>query len=76
MNDGTNHSVFPNPLGTENPETADNAIPQPLLDEKHFQNVLITKEGEPDCIPLSNIINLKSKKRMLYFPMSQWTLGN
>ena len=37
-NDGTNHPVFPNPLGTENPETANNTIPQPLLDEKQIQN--------------------------------------
>ena len=44
-------------------------IPQSLLDEKQFQNILITKDGEPDCIPLSTSINLKCKKRMLYFPM-------
>ena len=36
MNDGTNHPVFPNPLGTENPESANDAIPQLLLDEKQF----------------------------------------
>ena len=59
MNDGTNHPVFPNPLGTENPETANNAILQSLLDEKQFLNVLTTKEGEPDCIPVSTNINLK-----------------
>ena len=69
MNDGTNHPVFPNPLGTENPENSDGITPQSLLDEKQFQNVLITREGEPDCIPLSTNINLKCKKRMLYFPM-------
>ena len=69
MNDGTNHPVFPNPLGTENPENTAESIPQSLLDEKQFQNVLITKDGEPDCIPLSTNINLKCKKRMLYFPM-------
>ena len=69
MNDGTNHPVFPNPLGTENPENSSEPIPQSLLDEKQFQNVLITKDGEPDCIPLSTNINLKCKKRMLYFPM-------
>ena len=69
MNDGTNHPVFPNPLGTENPETTAESIPQSLLDEKQFQNVLITKDGEPDCIPLSTNINLKCKKHMLYFPM-------
>ena len=69
MNDGTNHQVFPNPLGTENPENNTESIPQSLLDEKQFQNVLITKDGEPDCIPLSTNINLKWKTRMLYFPM-------
>ena len=47
--------------------------PQSLLDEKQFQNVLITKDGEPDCIPLSTNIDLKCKKRGC---TSQWTLGN
>ena len=69
MNDGTNHPVLPNPLGTETNEASTEPIPQSLLDEKQFQNILITKEGEPDCIPLSTSINLKCKKRMLYFPM-------
>ena len=71
MNDGTNHPVFPNPLGTENLENSADSIPQSLLDEKQFQNVLITKDGEPDCIPN---INLKCKKRMLYFPMNSGEL--
>ena len=77
MNDGTNHPVFPNPLGTEDAETGAEPIPQSLLDEKQFQNILITKEGELDCVPLSTTIKLKSKnkKRMLYFPIP-WTLGN
>ena len=48
MNDGTNNPVFPNPLRTEDPETASGPNPQSLLDEKQFQNVLISKEGEPD----------------------------
>ena len=69
MNDGTNHPVFPNPLGTETHDSNAETIPQSLLDEKQFQNVLITRDGEPDCIPLSTNINLKCKKRMLYFPM-------
>ena len=69
MIDGTNHPVFPNPLGTENTETCAEPISQSLLDEKQFQNILITKDGEPDCIPLSTTINLKCKKRMLCFPM-------
>ena len=69
MNDGTNHPVFPNPLGTETHDSKVEPTPQSLLDEKQFQNVLITRDGEPDCIPLSTNINLKCKKRMLYFPM-------
>ena len=69
MNDGTNHPVFPNPLGTENTENSGEITPQSLLDEKQFQNLLITRDGEPDCIPLSTNINLKCKKRMLCFPM-------
>ena len=58
MNDGTNLPVFPNPLGTENPETTNEANPQSLLDEKQFQNVLITKDSGPVRIPLSTNINL------------------
>ena len=61
MNDGTNHPVFPNPLGTENIENCAESIPQSLLDERQFLNVLITKNGEPDCIPLSTNINLKTQ---------------
>ena len=45
MNDGTNHPVFPNPLGTENTENSGEITPQSLLDEKQFQNVLITRDG-------------------------------
>ena len=69
MNDRTNHPLFPNPLGTENTENSAESIPQSLLDEKPFQIVLITKDGEPDCISLSTNINFKCKKRMLCFPM-------
>ena len=69
MNDGTNNPVFSNPLITETLETFDTTTTQSLLNEKQFQNVLITKQGEPDCIPLSTNINLKCNKRMLYFPM-------
>ena len=39
------------------------------MDEIQFQIILVTKEGEHECIPLSTKINLKSKKRMLWFPM-------
>ena len=42
--------------------------PQSLLGVTKFQNVLITKAGKPDSIPFSTNINLKCKKRMLYFP--------
>ena len=56
-------------MGTETLENSTGSIPQSLLDEKQLQNVLFTKHGEPDCIPLSTNINLKCKKRMLYFPM-------
>ena len=70
MNDGTNHPVFPNPPLIDNPETTTETTPQKsLLDEKPFQNVLITKNCEPDCIPLSTNINFKCKKHMLYFAM-------
>ena len=69
MIDGTNNPVFPNPLGTENNEKSAESIPKLLPYEKPFQKVLITEDGEPDCIPLSTNINLECKKRMLYFPM-------
>ena len=69
MNDSTNQPVFPNPLGTENTENRAESIPQSLLDEKPFPIVLITKNDEPDCTPLSTNLNLKCKKRMLCFPM-------
>ena len=69
MNNGTNHPVLPKPLGTENNKNYAEQTPQSLLDEKQFQNVLITKDGEPNCIPLSTNINLKCEKRMLFFPI-------
>ena len=65
MNDGTTQPVFSNPLGTENNEFTRDTAPQSLSDEKQFQNILVTKESEPDCIPLSTNINLKCKKSML-----------
>ena len=69
MNGDTNTPVFPNHFGTENTEYSCESIAQSLLDEKPFKIVLNTKDGEPDCIPLSTNINLKCKKRMLCFPM-------
>ena len=59
MNDGTNHTVFPNPLGMKNTDNCAESIPQSILDETQFQNVLITKEGEPHCIPLLTNISPK-----------------
>ena len=35
----------------------------------------ITKDVEPDCIPLSTNVNLKCNKRMLYFPIDFWELN-
>ena len=70
MNGGPNQPVFLNPLGTENLETTNKATPQSLSDEKQFQKVLFTKDGEPDCKPLSTNTNLNCKKCMLYFPMN------
>ena len=34
-----------------------------------FVNTLITRTGEPDCVPLTTNLGLKYKRRMLYFPM-------
>ena len=65
MNDGTNHSVFPNPMATKNKETTNIVIPQSLLDEKQLQTIRITRDGEQDCIPFSTNVNLNCKKRML-----------
>ena len=69
MNDGNTHPVFPKRLGSEITETDGETTPQSLLHEKQFQNVLITKDGEPDLVPLSTNIYLKCRRRMLYFPM-------
>ena len=44
----TNHSVLTGPLGTEDPETNIEATPQSLMDEKQFQKVLVTEDGEPN----------------------------
>ena len=37
MNDGTNHPVFPNPLGTETHDSNVEPIPQSLLDKNNFK---------------------------------------
>ena len=34
-----------------------------------FVNTLVTRIGEPDCIPLTTNLGLKFKRRMLFFPM-------
>ena len=56
-------------MGTEHEEPTTEMNHQSLLDETQFQNVPITKDGETDCITLFTNINLKCKKRMLYFPI-------
>ena len=70
MNDDITHAVFPNLFGTEKTETNPEPTPQTRLGQKQFQNVLITNDYEPDCIPLSSNINLKCKKRILNFKMN------
>ena len=45
--------------------------------EERFVHTLISREGEPDYIPLTTNLGLKYKRRMLYFPMDfgELTLG-
>ena len=73
MIDGSTHQVFPNPLGTEKIQANIEPMPQSLLDEKQIQNVLITAEGEPDCIPPDCIPTSTSNARNACCT-SQWTL--
>ena len=47
----------------------------PLLDENQFINVLVETDGDPPYIPLSTSLNLKCKRRMLYFPMDSGELS-
>ena len=37
--------------------------------EERFVNTLISRDGEPDYVPLTTNLGLKHKIRMLYFPM-------
>ena len=37
--------------------------------EERFVNTLISRNGEPDYVPLNTNLGLKYKRRMLYFPM-------
>ena len=37
--------------------------------EARFVNTLVTRNGEPDYVPLTTNLGLKYKRRMLYFPM-------
>ena len=37
--------------------------------EERFVNTLISRKGEPDYVPLTTILGLKYKRRMLYFPV-------
>ena len=46
---------------------------QSLIDETQFLNVLVENDGDPPYMPLSTSLNLKTKRRMLYF---RWILGN
>ena len=64
------HFVLPNSFESENNESHTEKSLQSLVDEMQFQNYLITKEDEPDCIPISTNINLRCKKRMQYFNMN------
>ena len=40
-----------------------------LAVEARFVNTLVTRNGEPDYVPLTTNLGLKYKRRMLYFPM-------
>ena len=37
--------------------------------EERFVNTLISRDSEPDYVPLNTNLGLKYKRRMLYFPM-------
>ena len=37
--------------------------------EERFVNTLISRDGEPDYVPLTANLGLNHKSRMLYFPM-------
>ena len=37
--------------------------------EKRYENTLISRNGEPDYVPLTTNLRLKYTRRMLYFPM-------
>ena len=47
----------------------DHEAPSSLSDETAFLHLLVAKEEEPSYVPLSTILGLKFKRRMLYFPM-------
>ena len=76
MNDGTTHPVFPNPLGTENTKTCAEPIPQSLLDEKQFQIILITREGEPDCNTTFDQYQPQMQKTHAIFPDALWGIDH
>ena len=66
----TNSCVLPT---QEEPDTKFNSFgPQVSLTsavEARFVNTLVTRNGEPDYVPLTTNLGLKYKRRMLYFPM-------
>ena len=37
--------------------------------EAQFVDTLVTRNGEPDFVPLTTKLGLKFKRRMIYFPM-------
>ena len=37
--------------------------------EARFVDTLVTRNGEPDYVPLTTNLGIKYKRRMLYFPM-------
>ena len=72
MNDGITHPVFPNPLGPENTKSNAEPLPQSPVVEKHFQNVLITKDSEPDGTTLHSLPTSTSSARNVCC-IFQWT---
>ena len=37
--------------------------------EERYVNTMVSRNGEPDYVPLTTNLGLKYKRRMLYFPM-------
>ena len=73
VNDGTNHPVFPNPLGTENLENSAESIPQSLIDENSSKTYSLPKMVNQTVYPCQP--TLTSNARNACF-IPQRTLGN